>query len=176
MSENLNPMKVYHYGSPVLKKRTEPVTVFDAALAEFIDRMVDTLYDENGLGLAAPQVGESRSVVVIDLSFGEEVDNILVLVNPEIVSSEGECAMEEGCLSIPGVWEEVTRAERVTVRFRDPAGKEFEIEADGLLARVIQHEVDHLNGVLFVDRLGAVKRTLLARTLREIAEGENGGE
>ncbi len=175
MKDNTDSLKMFYYGSSVLKKQTEPVEVFDDELAEFVGRMVDTLYDENGLGLAAPQVGVSRSIAIIDLSLGEEVDNILTLVNPEIVSSEGETAMEEGCLSIPGIFEEVVRPERVKVRFQDPKGKEFEIEADGLLARVIQHEVDHLNGVLFVDRLGTVKRTLLARALREIAEGENGG-
>ncbi len=169
-----NTLKMHRYGSSVLKKRADQVTEFDSELCYFIDRMIDTLYEENGIGLAAPQVGVSRRIVVIDLSFGEAVDNILPMINPEIISAEGECSMEEGCLSLPGIYEDVVRPERVQVRYQDPAGKEIEIKADGLMARVIQHEADHLDGILFVDRIGSVKRTLLARALRELAEAENG--
>jgi peptide deformylase len=175
MSDN-HTLKMYHYGSPVLKKRAETVTEFDDELRDFVNRMAETLYEENGVGLAAPQVGISRRIVVIDLSFGEEVDRILPMINPEILSAEGECTLEEGCLSIPGIYEDVVRPERVRVRYCDPQGRTVEMDADGFLARVIQHEADHLDGILFVDRLGAVKRTFLARTLREIAESENGEE
>ncbi|MHB9029563.1 MAG: peptide deformylase [Candidatus Latescibacterota bacterium] len=175
MSDN-QTLKLYHYGSAVLKKQAEAVTEFNGELRDFVNRMIDTLYEENGVGLAAPQVGVSRRIVVIDLSFGEEVERILPMINPEILSAEGECSLEEGCLSIPGIYEDVVRPERVRVRYRDPEGRTLEMEADGFLARVIQHESDHLDGILFVDRLGAVKRTFLAKALREIADSENGEE
>jgi peptide deformylase len=173
MTDN-QTLKLYRYGSPVLKKRAEAVTEFDDELRDFVSRMANTLYEENGVGLAAPQVGVSRRIVVIDLSFGEEVDRILPMINPEILSSEGECTLEEGCLSIPGIYEDVVRAERIYVRYSDPEGRPREMDAEGYLARVIQHESDHLDGILFVDRLGAVKRTFLAKALREIADAENG--
>jgi peptide deformylase len=169
-------LKMRHYGSPVLRRKAEPVTVFDDALLDFIEGMIDTLYEQNGVGLAAPQVGVSKRVVIIDISFGEEENEIIALVNPEILSSEGECAMEEGCLSIPKVWEEVTRPERIRVRYQDAEGNVHEDDAEGMLARVVQHEVDHLEGILFVDRLGTVKKTFLARALRDIAEREDSEE
>jgi len=162
--------KLRRFGDPVLRQATEPVTVFDHELTEFVDRMSDALYEENGLGLAAPQMGDHRKVVIIDLSFGEEVENTLPLVNPEIIAHEGECVMEEGCLSVPGIFEDVTRPEVIRLKYQDVDGAAHEIEADGILARVIQHEVDHLEGILFIDRLSTVKRTLLAKALREIAE------
>jgi len=165
--------KVRRFGDPILRKKTVPVTVFGSELKEFVDHMIDTLYEENGLGLAAPQVGDLRKVVIIDLSFGEEVENTLTLINPEVVSAEGECIMEEGCLSIPKIYEDVTRPAKVRIRFRDHEGTVREIEADGLVARIIQHEMDHLDGILFIDHLSKVKKLLLARALREIAE-ENG--
>ena len=167
--------KIYRYGSPVLRQKTEPVTVFDDELRAFVEHMAETMYVTNGIGLAAPQVGVLRRIMVIDMSFGEEVDTILAMVNPEILGSEGECTLEEGCISIPGVFEEVVRPERIRVRYHDLNGETVETDADGLLARVMQHEIDHLEGVLFVDRIGAAKRALLAKTLREIAE-ENGEE
>lgn len=170
MKDNLS-MK--YYGNPVLRHKTEPVTVFDKELADFVEDMIDTLYGQNGVGLAAPQVGVSKRVVIIDASFGEEENKIMALVNPEILSAEGECTIEEGCLSIPKIWEDVTRPERVHVRFQDTEGNVHEIDADGMLARVIQHEFDHLEGILFVDRLGSVKKAFLSRALREIAEREN---
>jgi peptide deformylase len=159
-----------HFGDPVLRKPTEPVTVFDLELRAFVDRMIETLYEENGLGLAAPQMGDLRKIVIIDLSFGEEVENTLTLVNPEIVSREGECIMEEGCLSIPGIFEDVARPEKIRIKYQDVDGTVYETDADGLLARVIQHEADHLEGILFVDHLSPLTRKLLAKALREIAE------
>ena len=165
--------KVRRFGDPILRKKTEAVTVFDSELKGFVDHMIDTLYEENGLGLAAPQVGDLRKIVIIDLSFGEEVENTLALVNPEILSKEGECIMEEGCLSIPGIFENVMRPEKIRIQYRDLDGVVREIDAEGLLARIIQHEVDHLEGILFVDRISTVKKMLLAKALREIAE-ENG--
>ncbi|MCE5252528.1 peptide deformylase [bacterium] len=162
--------KVRIYGDPVLRKSTEPVTVFDSDLRDFVEHMADMMFGNNGVGLAAPQVGVSRKVIVIDLSFGEKVDDYLALINPEIVGKEGECTMEEGCLSVPGIWEEVVRPEKIRVRFLDADGAEHLVDADGLLARVIQHEADHLEGILFVDRISTVKRTLLSKTLKTMAE------
>jgi len=165
--------KVRLFGDPVLKKQCEEVTEFDDNLKELVDVMADALYEENGIGLAAPQVGVTKRVIIIDMSFGEEVDNILTVINPEILSSEGECSYEEGCLSVPGIYEEVLRPEKVTLRFQDVQGNVHEIEADSTLARVVQHEYDHLNGILFIDRLSSVKRNFLAKRLREIAEESN---
>jgi len=162
--------KIYKYGSPVLRQKTEPVTEFGDDLHDFADQMAEIMYEGNGVGLAAPQVGVSKRVVVIDLSFGDDVDQILAMANPVLLETEGECRMEEGCLSIPGVFEQVLRPERVRVRYQDMDGNTREVDADGFLARVMQHEMDHLEGVLFVDRIGAAKRLLLTKTLREMAE------
>ncbi len=169
-------LKMKYYGNPVLRRKAETVTVFDDSLLDFIESMIDTLYEQNGVGLAAPQVGVSKRVVVIDTSCGEKEDEVIALINPEILSGEGECTLEEGCLSIPKVWEEVTRPERIRVRYQDPEGTVHEEDAEGMLARVIQHETDHLEGILFVDRLGTVKKAFLARALRDIAEREGAEE
>ena len=162
--------KIRVYGDPVLRKKTDPVSVFDDELAEFADGMVDTMLENKGIGLAAPQVGISKKIIVIDLSFGEAVDSVMILINPEISDSEGEVTIEEGCLSIPGVYEEVVRPEKIRVHYRDIDGEKHETNADGMLARVIQHEVDHLEGILFVDRISTVKKQLMAKTLKLIAE------
>lgn len=158
------------YGDPVLRAVTEKVTEFDDSLPSIIEGMAEVLYNENGVGLAAPQVGLSKKIVIIDLSFGEKVDCILPVINPEILETEGECVMEEGCLSFPGIYEDIARPEKVKVRFQDINGETRELEADGFLARVIQHEFDHLDGILFVDRLSIVKKNLLIKSLRSIAE------
>ncbi|MFC1509110.1 peptide deformylase, partial [Candidatus Omnitrophota bacterium] len=142
---------------------------FDEGLVEFIDRMIETMFENSGIGLAAPQVGESKRIIVVDRSIGETEDDFLVLINPEIIETEGECSIQEGCLSVPGVYEDLVRPEKARVRYTDIVGTDHEFFADGMLARVILHEIDHLNGVLFVDRLSTVKRTLLAKTLKEIA-------
>jgi peptide deformylase len=163
-------VKIRRYGNSSLRGKTEPVTVFDGGLRDFVESMADAMYAGNGVGLAAPQVGVPKKIVVIDLSFGEEVDRILAMVNPEILESEGECTLEEGCLSLPGIYEDVVRPERIRIRYQDLEGKLIETDVDGYLARVMQHEVDHLEGVLFIDRIGAAKRALLAKTLRELAE------
>ncbi len=166
--------KIRIYGDPVLRKKAEPVEEFDAELREFAERMVEAMFDNFGIGLAAPQVGVSKRIIVIDKSFGEAENDFMVLFNPEILETWGETTMQEGCLSVPGVYEDLTRPERILARYRDVDGAMLKIDADGLLARAIQHEIDHLNGVLFVDRLGTVKRQLLAKTLGEMAkEGDS---
>jgi peptide deformylase len=167
-NDEMNDIRIY--GDPVLRERAAEVEDFDDDLLAFAARLAETMYDNFGLGLAAPQVGVSSRVIALDLTLGEGDDNALVMVNPEILESEGECTMSEGCLSVPGIYEELTRPERVRVRYRDVHGVEREIVADGVLGRAAQHEIDHLNGVLFVDRLSSVKRQLLAKSLHELAE------
>ncbi len=171
MSDDIDRVRIY--GDPVLRKNAEKITDFDKSLRDLADRMVETMYAKNGIGLAGPQVGVSRKISVIDISFGEEVDKILTLVNPEVLESEGTATKEEGCLSVPGIFEDVIRSEMVKIRFQDLSGEGQEMEVEGFLARIIQHEVDHLDGVLFIDRLSTVMRTLLSKKLRQLtSEGD----
>ena len=166
--------KIHIYGDPVLRKSTGPVTDFNSNLRDIVKNMVETMYLDNGIGLAAPQIGILDKIIVIDRSFGERVDDVITLINPEVLETEGECALEEGCLSVPGVYEEIVRPEKIMVRFQDIEGNFHETDADGMLARIVQHESDHLDGVLFVDRLSAVKRRLLAKTLRSLKAESKG--
>ena len=169
------PLKIRVYGAPVLRKISDPVADIDGALKGLEDGMVDALYEYNGIGLAAPQVGVLQRMIIVDRSFGTEVDNTLTLINPQIISTEGSCIIEEGCLSVPKLYEDLERAETIFVRYLDIDGKERELEADGFLARIILHEVDHLDGILFVDRLGTAARVAITSQLRKITE-ENGSE
>jgi len=158
------------YPDPVLKERAKEVEDFGPSLWELVDDMFETMYKRGGVGLAANQVGVLKRVVVIDLDSGKEGQgkNQLVLVNPEIVSAQGEVVAEEGCLSLPGLYKKVKRAERVVVRAKDREGKEFTLEAEGLLSRAIQHEVDHLNGILFIDRLSPLQRRLALEKYKKL--------
>ena len=146
-------LKIHHYPDPVLKRKAAPVTTFDTELRQLAGDMLDTMYAAPGVGLAAPQVGVSRRLIVLDCSPKEGERQPLVAVNPEIIASEGECCEEEGCLSVPEYYAKVTRSEQVRVRFQDLEGVSRELEASGLWAICFQHEIDHLDGVLFVDRL-----------------------
>jgi len=169
MIEEIDKIRIY--GDPVLKKNGTEITEFDRNVIELADRLVESMfYNQNGIGLAAPQIGESRRMLVIDQSFGEEFDNILTMVNPEILESEGENTLEEGCLSVPGIFEQVVRPAKIFARYQDLDGNVKEIESDDFLARVIQHEVDHLNGILFVDRLSTVQRKLISKKLKALAK------
>jgi peptide deformylase len=150
---------------PALKTRAEPVAEVDNALRRLMDDMLETMYLAPGIGLAAPQVGELLRLVVVDVRPDEKRDPI-VLVNPEIVAVSKELeTREEGCLSLPNQFADVTRPARVKVRWTDLAGTKREVEADGLLAACLQHELDHLDGVLFVDHISALKRNMLLRKL-----------
>ncbi len=149
-------LEVLIYPEENLAKVCQPVENVDDALRTFIDDMFDTMYDHEGIGLAAPQVNVLKRVVTIDIE-GDKANQI-VLINPEIIESSGEAAIEEGCLSIPGCRALVPRKEKVTVKALNRHGQEFVLEADGLLAICIQHEIDHLNGVLFVDHISQLKR------------------
>ncbi len=158
------------YPDPVLRIKTEPVKAFDAALQRLIDDMLETMYAAPGVGLAANQVGVSLQLAVIDVSGREEKGPRrapVVLINPEILSREGTVVAEEGCLSIPDYAENVKRATKVKVRAQDRSGKAFEVEADGLFAKALQHEIDHLNGILFVDRLSPLKKSIFRRRLKK---------
>lgn len=154
---------ILHYPDPLLKRKAQPVTEFDADLRQLADDMVETMYDAPGVGLAAPQVGELKRLMILDCSTGDEPSDLIVAVNPEIIAREGESQEEEGCLSVPGYWACVQRAAQVTMRYQDVAGEVHERDAEGLLAVGIQHEIDHLDGVLFVDRLSSLKRSLFKK-------------
>lgn len=161
-------LEILKYPDPRLKKKSLPVEKFDDDLGRLIADMAETMYAAPGVGLAAPQIGRSLRLAVIDVTRANEGKNLLVLINPEIASADGECTWDEGCLSVPDYNEDVKRKEKVVVRYRDPAGKDCEIRAEGLLAIALQHELDHLDGILFIDRLSSLKRALYRRKLRKI--------
>ena len=153
---------------PVLKKVASPVDRVDDAVRRLLDDMAETMYAADGVGLAAPQIAEPRRCLVIDTSPRQEGQKLLHLVNPAIVRTEGITTYNEGCLSIPGEAEEVERALKVWVRALDYRGKEFELECEGLLSIAVQHEVDHLEGTLFVDHLSSLKRELIRRRMKRL--------
>ncbi|MBZ5648181.1 MAG: peptide deformylase [Acidobacteriia bacterium] len=155
-------------GDPVLEKPSEPITVFDDQLRKLVDDMFESMYAAHGVGLAAPQIGVSKRLVVIDVTFKEDPSAKLVLVNPEIVHLEGKQRGQEGCLSIPEFREQVTRARRATVRAQDAEGNWFERSGEDLLARAFQHETDHLNGRLYISHISALKRDLMKRKIRKL--------
>jgi len=160
------------YPDPVLKQKTGRVTKINGTIERLIDDMVETMHAAPGVGLAANQVGVPLQVAVIDLSTREEQERrhpLLVIINPEILSMEGSIVEEEGCLSIPDYSERVKRALKVKVRAQDRTGKVFELEAEGLLAKALQHEIDHLNGLLFVDRLSTLKKSIFKRKFKKVA-------
>lgn len=184
----MSVLPIYLYGCDVLRARAKSVTALDDSLVRLIYDMFETMHNANGIGLAATQVCELRRVIVIDISAALEDENedgesksaqppsegprTLVVINPEIVSAEGSWLMEEGCLSIPEVRGEVERAENIRVKFRDANFNEVELSANGLLGRVILHEMDHLDGTLFTDHLSGAKKTLLKPKLNRIKKGE----
>lgn len=156
---------IIYLPDPCLRKVAKPVEIFDDALQTLIDDMFETMYDARGVGLAAPQIGISMQLSVIDV-VGDKKQQ-LVIINPEIVSKIGEKEFEEGCLSVPGAYDTVVRAEKVTVKALDRHGKPFEINADGLLAECLQHEIDHLNGKLYVDLLSPLKRAMARKKMEK---------
>jgi peptide deformylase len=164
---------ILHYPDKRLREPAKDVTKFDAELASLLEDMAETMYAAPGVGLAAPQIGVALRIFVIDVSTGEgQPSDLRVFINPEIVESTGEVCNEEGCLSFPGVHEEVWRAERVRVRAVDVHGKPFELEADGILAIALQHENDHLNGKLMVDHLSMLRRRLVHRSMMKRSASE----
>ncbi|ALJ36110.1 peptide deformylase [Azospirillum brasilense] len=154
---------------PVLKQKAKPVEKVDARIAKLMDDMVETMYAAKGIGLAAPQIGILERVIVVDVHDKDEKPNPIRLANPEIVWKSDETSVcEEGCLSVPDQYAEVTRPSSVRVRYLDETNETREIEADGMLATCIQHEIDHLNGVLFVDYLSMLKRNMILRKVQKM--------
>ena len=163
-------LKMRRYGDPVLRRRAEPVREITGDLRQMVEDMIDTMYDEGGIGLAAPQVGLALRLMVVGDERGRDPRGLL---NPVITDQGGEVTAEEGCLSIPGVYADVTRAEWVRLEAQDLDGKPATINARGFLARVFQHEIDHLDGVLFIDRLDPATRDRIKRRIKKegLAEG-----
>ena len=160
--------QVVKYPDPVLAKKGAPVTVFDDALRRLVDEMFESMYAAQGIGLAAPQIGISKQLTVIDISFKKNPEEKIVLINPEVVATEGRQFEEEGCLSLPEIREKVHRAARGKVKAQNEHGEWFETEGEELLARAFQHEIDHLHGVLFIDHLSRLKRELVLRKIRKM--------
>jgi peptide deformylase len=161
---------IVKYGDPVLEKPADLVTVFDDELRKLVEEMFESMYEAHGVGLAAPQIGISKHLAVIDVTFKENPGEKLVLVNPKIIHIEGKQTGQEGCLSLPDFREKVTRANRVTVRAQDVEGKVFEKTGEGLLARALLHETDHLNGKLFISHISALKRDMIKRKIRKMVK------
>jgi len=161
---------IVKYGDPVLRNPTQPVGEIDAALQKLIDDMVDTMYAAPGVGLAANQVAIAKRLAVIDLTVGKKPGNLHILINPEIVEMEGQITEEEGCLSIPDFVENVTRPERVKVRFTDRNGQQRELQGEGLMARALCHEIDHLNGGLYIDHVRGFKKDRILKKIQKLAK------
>lgn len=160
-------LPIIKYGDPILHQVCEPVTAFDKNLETLAKNMIETMYAAPGVGLAAPQVGVQKRLVVVDVTAGEKAGNLITLVNPEVISRQGEQYEEEGCLSIPDFTGKVHRPLRVVVSGKDLHGHEKVLEGEGLLSRVLCHEIDHLNGILFIDHLGAIRRDIIKRKIRK---------
>ncbi len=170
--------EILHYPEPLLKQKSEPVTEFNDELKQLAADMVETMYAAPGVGLAAPQVGVLQRLIILDCSAGDEPDDLLIAVNPEIIAGEGDSFEEEGCLSVPEYWASVKRHSMATMRYQDTDGNIHEREAEGLLAIGMQHEIDHLEGVLFVDRLSPLKRSMFRKKYLKMLkekEAENAG-
>ena len=156
-------LEIKEYGEPVLRGKALPIKEITPEILNFTKDMAETMYADSGVGLAAPQVGVSKRIITID---GEE-DGLIVLINPVIVKSEGEVVAEEGCLSIPGIYSQVNRSSEVTVKALNENGDLIKINKEGITARALQHEIDHLDGILFIDRIGRMKRQILLNKLKK---------
>jgi peptide deformylase len=161
-------LEIVKYPAPILSQPGEPVTEFNNELRKLVADMFETTYASQGIGLAAPQVGVSKRLTVVDLSMGKDPKDRLVLINPEIISSEGKLYEEEGCLSFPDIREKIVRAAKVRIRAQNEHGKWFEMDGEELLSRCMQHEIDHLNGMLFIFRMSGLKRDLNLRKIRKM--------
>jgi peptide deformylase len=168
-------LEILKYPHPILKRRCEEVERIDGEVKKLIRDMTETMYQANGIGLAACQVGDSRRVIVVDVSPIDPEKELIAIINPEVISVEGEIEHEEGCLSVPDCVEKVKRKEKVLVRGLSPSGKEIEVSADGILAIAIQHEIDHINGVLILDRISRLKRELYRNRLKKEKKKEEKG-
>jgi len=164
-------LKIYQYPDTVLRNKTQKITSFDSSLTGIVDDMVDTMYDAPGVGLAAPQVGKSIRLIVVDTTEDKEGDKEhMVLINPEIIESEGKQIDEEGCLSVPELSANVKRYQKITVSFQDLQGKAHELSTEDRFAVILQHEIDHLNGILFIDHLSPLKRSMYKKKVKKWLE------
>jgi peptide deformylase len=163
-------LHIVKFGSPVLTKTAATIENIDENIENIAQNMVETMYTAPGIGLAAPQVNKSIRLITADLSIGEKKEDLIVLINPEIISTEGTSTLEEGCLSVPGIHEKVTRSFQVIIKGFDLKGKERIIEAEDLLARVLLHEIDHLAGILFIEHLSPLKHNLIKKQLKKQIE------
>ena len=161
---------IVKYGDPVLEKPAAPVTEFDGELSKLVEDMFESMYAAHGVGLAAPQIGVSKRIAVIDATFKEDPDARLVLINPVVIHTEGKVTGTEGCLSLPEFREQVTRPKSARVRAQDITGKWFETSGEDLVARALMHETDHLDGRLYISHLSALKRDLLRRKVKKLAK------
>lgn len=160
-------LEIITIGHPTLARRALPVENINQEIVELARNMVETMHQAPGIGLAAPQVNVSLRLITVDLSVGENQNDLIIMINPEIIEAEGEQVGEEGCLSVPGIYEKVVRPSRILLRGNDLDGREIKLEASDLLARVFCHEIDHLDGKLFVDRLSPLKRRLIRGRLKK---------
>jgi peptide deformylase len=166
-------LKVRYYPDPVLKQKAKKITMIDSSIRKLAQDMLDTMYDSDGVGLAAPQIGVSKRIMVIDVSGEDDPPKPIIFINPEIIELEGELSGQEGCLSFPDVFFEVKRSNRVVVRFQDLRGKTLKLTAEGtLLCRAIQHEIDHLDGELFIDKASSRLKADLELTKHGFMDGD----
>jgi len=165
-------LEIIKFGNLTLAQRAKEIKTIDKEIEELAQNMVQTMHAAPGIGLAAPQVNVSKRLITVDLSVGERSEDLIILVNPEFISQEGEIILEEGCLSVPDVSERVTRPYRVVVKGTDLKGKEKIIEAEGTLSRVFCHEIDHLNGKLFFENLSPLKRNIIKKKLKKRVQSE----
>ena len=164
---------IVKYGQPVLEERSADITEFDTPeLHKLVEDMFESMYAARGVGLAAPQIGIGKRIAVIDITTGEDPEQKIVLINPEIVTAEGSQSGEEGCLSLPTFRETVTRPQKVTVRAQDATGKTFEMTGEDLLARAFMHETDHLKGMLYISHISPLKRDLIRRKVKKLQKAE----
>jgi peptide deformylase len=163
-------LPILKYGAPELKTVSKPVDFFDSELEKIAHNMIETMYSAPGIGLAAPQIGLNIRLATVDLSVGEDAAQLITICNPEIVTSEGEQKSEEGCLSIPDFTDTIVRPNRMVLKGLNVHGEEIRIEAEGLLARCFSHEIDHLNGVFFIDRLSVLKRNLIKNKIKKLTK------
>ena len=159
---------IVKFGDPVLEKSSVPITVFDSELRKLVEDMFESMYAAHGVGLAAPQIGIGKRIAVIDVTFKEDPKAQIVLINPEIIHTEGRLTSNEGCLSLPEFREKVTRPRKVTARAQNLEGKTFEVSGEDLLARALVHETDHLNGKLYIRHISALKRDMMKRKIRKL--------
>lgn len=159
--------KIFQYPEPVLRAQTKKVTEFDEELHTLVEDMAETMYDAPGIGLAAPQIGESLKLIVVDTSIDPENRQYMALINPEIIEHEGNQLDEEGCLSVPELTSKVKRFKKITVKYQDLEGQETSLTTEDRFAVVLQHEIDHINGILFIDHLSSLKRNLYKKKVKK---------